>query len=289
MRHSLHLQLVFLLGMALVSSSLARAENCLESIPVTFESGGIELQGQLFFAGEKLPSQVAIYLAGFPPSERGDSTLLVRPICEAGWGVLYFHYRGTRSIRGRFSIAHALEDAHAAVAFIKTTYSPVTLAVVGHSFGGLVALQVGARTKAGLCIVAISAPNPGLIGANFAQNPEARKGWAEVFNSFVGPNKPITSADGRAEATYFVEHAASLDITGHAEALSKKRLLLIGASEDGLVPVTAHHDPLVAGLHDYERIPLTEMVIDTDHNYTTRGKVLAAIVSAWLVEVCLSL
>ena len=73
---------------------------------------------------------------------------------RGGWNVLTLHYRGSWGSAGAFSLAHCVEDVEAATAFLrdpatvaKFSLEPGKVVVMGHSLGGFLAADLGARDQ----------------------------------------------------------------------------------------------------------------------------------------------
>jgi alpha/beta superfamily hydrolase len=79
-----------------------------------------------------------VLLHGNPGNERNLD--LAQALRRAGYGVLFFNYRGSWGSGGTFSRTHALEDAHAALAFARSDQAADACGAPGHSMGGWIAL-----------------------------------------------------------------------------------------------------------------------------------------------------
>jgi hypothetical protein len=66
------------------------------------------------------------------------------------------------------------------------------------------------------------------------------------------------------------------------ESLSQKTLLLIGSLRDEEVPMEGHYTPLVNALEKYQPQRLSQVILDTDHSFTTQRIKLAREIIAWL-------
>ena len=81
-------------------------------------SHGVGLNALLFVASGKGPHPTVILMHGLPGNERNLD--LAQAIRRAGWDVLTFTYRGAWGSPGDFSIANAMEDTAAALAFARS-------------------------------------------------------------------------------------------------------------------------------------------------------------------------
>jgi hypothetical protein len=91
--------------------------------PASFTEMAVPSHGQtlfgLFHAADGAGNHPNIVLLhGFPGYEQNLD--LARMLRRAGWNVLALHYRGSWGVGGDFSIAHAMEDTDAMVAFVRS-------------------------------------------------------------------------------------------------------------------------------------------------------------------------
>ncbi len=120
---------------------------------VQIPSHGVLLNGLVYVASGAGPHPVVLLLHGFPGNERNLD--LAQAIRRAGWDVLFFDYRGSWGSPGEFSFTHAMEDTQAAIVYLrdpatakKFRADPGYLVLIGHSMGGMIAANVGARDAA---------------------------------------------------------------------------------------------------------------------------------------------
>ena len=126
MRHIL----AFSLLIALALSPAVRAENSAittdpprdASFPATMDAFQLPTHGKLvnalaYLAAGRGPHPTVVLLHGFPGNERNLD--LAQAIRRAGWNVLYFNYRGAWGSPGDFSFSHCIEDAEAALAWLR--------------------------------------------------------------------------------------------------------------------------------------------------------------------------
>src|SRR5439155_12558949 len=106
-------------------------------------SGGIGLNAVLFEAAGAGPHATVILMHGLPGNERNLD--LAQAIRRCGWDVLTFTYRGAWGSPGDFSIANAMEDTAAALAFTRSAEAAKLgidsrhIVLAGHSMGGATA------------------------------------------------------------------------------------------------------------------------------------------------------
>src|SRR4051812_36251821 len=113
-------------------------------------SHGASMNALLFAASGKNPHPTVILMHGLPGNERNLD--LAQAVRRAGWNVLTFTYRGAWGSEGDFSISNAIEDARAALGFLRPDEAmrahridPSRLVVAGHSMGGFAAAATVVR------------------------------------------------------------------------------------------------------------------------------------------------
>src|SRR5262249_30759002 len=88
------------------------------STEMTVPSHGEQLLGILYAAAGAGNHPTVVLLHGFRGFEQNLD--LAQAIRRAGWNVLALHYRGSWKVGGTFSLAHAIEDANAMIAFVRS-------------------------------------------------------------------------------------------------------------------------------------------------------------------------
>lgn len=128
-----------------------------------------EMNALMFQAAGGGPHPTLLLLHGLPGNERNLD--LAQAARRAGWNVLTFTYRGAWGSEGTFSIQHAVEDSHAALAWLRSEAAardfgvdPARIVVAGHSMGGYMAARASAYDKAGCRDGGAGADRPRLTG-----------------------------------------------------------------------------------------------------------------------------
>jgi acetyl esterase/lipase len=165
-----------------------------------------------------------------------EDVILAQAIRRAGWNVLTLHYRGSWGSPGVFSIAHVLEDADAAVAFVrrpdvagKFGIDTRRIVVGGHSMGGFAAAAHARRDPNLAGVVLIDAWNVGADADEFSKIPKdslasaASKAFDDLGNSLQG-------ATALGVAQEIIAHRAEWNYLPWAPQLAHVSLLVIGAS-----------------------------------------------------------
>ncbi|MGH8542537.1 MAG: alpha/beta hydrolase family protein [Gammaproteobacteria bacterium] len=255
--------------------------------PVVIRSQGAKLSGIVYVAQGPGPHPAVILLHGYPGNERNLD--LAHAIRRAGWNLLFFHYRGSWGSEGRFSIAHAIADTHAAVAFTRSAEfirkyrtDPARLAVIGHSMGGYIAFEATAEDSSLRCAASLAGANLGKFGELAQQSAE----FASQLAYYIDDANAIVGDAGQAAVARWMAHAPDYDLRRLVPKLAGKSLLLLGAEGDTIVPLDQHHEPLAEALRKSGHGDLTVETLDSDHVFSSRRIALAHIVINWLNNRC---
>ena len=253
---------------------------------IAFLSAGERLNGLLYVAAGTGPHPVVLLLHGNPGNER--SLDVAQAVRRAGYTVLYFDYRGNWGSGGLFSRTHALEDVSAALRWVRSPavarqYGIDTsrVALVGHSMGGWLALMSAAADPKVACVGALDARNVGAYGRQLQRNRAADSALVAANDSLTAPGAPYR-AEGRGAAlvTEMKANAERWDVTGKAQALSGRPVLLVAAV------FKADQDTLAAALGRAGARRVTALAWPTDHSFSDRRIALARTVVDWLRSAC---
>lgn len=244
--------------------------------PVQIESSGSRMFGVLYLAQGAGPHPTAILLHGFPGNER--NTDLAQALRRAGWNVLLFQYRGAWGSEGKFSFGGAIADARAAIDFLSATAADNrvdmrSVVLIGHSFGGFVALNeaVADPRVAGVVFIA---------GASFPAGMNAAT--AEVAAAAIDAARGgITTTTGRELVAEVIAHADEWDLTRVAAKLSDRPILFVAGTRDQTVPIDTNHRPIFAAFQRAGNQEVTEVILDADHAFSDKRIALIRAVVGW--------
>lgn len=237
-------------------------------------SGGVEINGLAYLAGGAGPHPTVVLFHGLPGNEKNLD--LAQAIRRAGWNVVTLNYRGSWGSPGAFSFTGDLEDAKAALAYVRAAANAARLGVdtrriviMGHSMGGWVTAITGGSDPDVAGAVLISAADMGAsadaplraLVAMTKDNMETLAG--------VTPESLARQIGGLGEHTFA---AAAPGLARHP--------LLVLTSDDGL---QAGADKLVM---DIKRRggPVAVVHIATDHGYSTARIRLESEIITWLAR-----
>jgi len=253
-------------------------------VPVLIPSHGSNMNGMVYTAQGKGPNPTVVLLHGFPGNEKNLD--LAQALRRAGWNVLFFHYRGAWGSQGAFSLDHAVEDVSSALTFLRSEENLYRFRVdagrivlIGHSMGGFMALRTVVDDPDIRGVVSIAGGNISEFG-RWAMESKENEALYEVYVTESSP--PLNGIDILYLIKDVMENQEKWDLRTHAESLSQKILLLIGALRDEEVPMEGHYTPFVDALEKYQPQRLSQVILDTDHSFTTQRIKLAREIVAWL-------
>ena len=260
---------------------------------VSVVSGGARMNGLIYVASGAGPHPVVLFLHGFPGNEKNLD--LAQAVRRAGWDAVYFDYRGSWGSGGTFSFANALEDVAAWLAWIgepanaaKYRYDPARLAILGHSFGGWLALLTAPKQPPGVCVGALAAWNVGWL-AQHLEEPALREAAEATKSDFRDAADPAggplhTTADALHKE--LASAPADWNYLSAAGALKSRSLLLVAATRDTADEDPAMHERLARAIRGAGGARVQSVALEDDHVFSGSREHLAEVVTGWLNGDC---
>jgi len=237
-------------------------------------SGDVEINGIAYTAAGAGPHPAMLLLHGYPGNEKNLD--LAQAVRRAGWTVVTINYRGSWGSPGNFSFAGNLDDAAAALAYLRDPANAETLGIdparivlAGHSMGGWVTAMTAERDHDLAGAILISAPNMGAVG----RIPRDR-----LIGLTSTSMESLAGVSAESMADELAGHADALDWTPAAAALAGPPMLILSA-EDGLAPMT---DALSGAVRGAGGAEVTDVHVDTDHSWSDSRIRLESEVIGWL-------
>lgn len=262
---------------AVTADAPADAANPARLAQVRYPSAGVAVPARFFLASGAGKHGTVLLLHGFPGTELNLD--LARAMQRAGWNVLAIHYRGVWGAPGKFSFAHTIEDARAALTWLRAPdnagkYGVDTgkIVTLGHSMGGFDTVMLGGDPKIAGFVMISAADIGGWAG--FLDTPAKRMAAeAEFADDISYTNMTFTEM-----ADEIVANSKSWDWRTRA-ATMKGRPVLIVDSNDGLKPA---NDAAAAAITAAGGPAPTQIKFETDHSYNDHRIALASAVVGWL-------
>ena len=205
------------------------------TLPRAIQSGGVNLNAVLYTAACIGPHPTALLFHGLPGNEQNID--LAQAMRRSGWNVLAIHYRGSWGGPGVFSFQHCLEDATAALNWVRNAGGDANsridsdrIVLIGHSMGGFVAAHFSAERPEVWGAVIISSVDLGRsFGSENQEGSEARidenVGFGAGLHILAGTSSEALAKEARA-------HAERWQLTNYASRLAGRPLLIV-TSDDG--------------------------------------------------------
>jgi pimeloyl-ACP methyl ester carboxylesterase len=249
---------------------------------LNIDSDGHNMLGFLLRAQGPGPHPTAVILHGFPGHE-GHSDL-AHVLHRAGWNSVLFHYRGAWGSEGEFSFSNMIDDVHACLFHLRgpewaETVQAERIVLIGHSMGGWAALMAAIDDAEVQETVFIAGFNLGSMAPFITESGFNRKLVEASFGPLV---RPLGGADPSRLIDEIVLNGEGWDLIGNAKRMINLRVLMIGAARDNTAIPELHHIPLSKGLKDIGMRSLTDVILDSDHNFSDRRIELCRTVLDWL-------
>ncbi len=241
---------------------------------------GVEINGVIYAPAGVGPHPVVILFHGMPGNEQNLD--LAQALRRAGWNVLTLHFRGSWGSHGIYSYQHQLEDAQAAVEFVrdprndaKYALDPGRVVLAGASTGGFDAVLTAAAQPAIRALVLISASDD--AGEAVAASSDPHK-WHDWIHDTFDEMESLMGCTPDSLAHELLAHAHAWSFAAVAPRLTHTPMLMITA-EDGLrVENEAFAQAIVAaGGSAPARVHM-----QTDHPYSDHRIALQEAVVNWL-------
>ena len=266
---------------SVISDPVPDPMNPPRSAEVLVASHGMGMNGLFYLAGGAGPHPTMVLLHGFPGNEQNLD--LAQAIRRAGWNVLTLHYRGAWGSPGLFSIKHVLEDADAAMIFVrrpdiadKFGIDTHRIVLGGHSMGGF-ASAAHARVDARLLgVLLIDAWNVGADGQELASASRAARA-ALVARNFDDIGNSLHGATAASTAEEIMAHRIDWNFQSWAKDLTHSPLLIIGASK-----AYGEANRRLADAVTRAGGKVVAITLPSDHSFQDHRIALAAEVVDWL-------
>jgi pimeloyl-ACP methyl ester carboxylesterase len=271
---------------AVVADQVRDARTPAASIGVRIPSGGVQINGYLMQASGPAPHPTVLLLHGFPGYE--GMLDVGEAIRRAGFDVLAFHYRGSWGSDGQFSFAGSIDDALAALAWLREPANAARFRVdtsriyaVGHSMGGFMAVMAAARTHDLKGLVYLSGWDIGSEVATWRGAPSAA-----VLADYRESASRVQGATGDALVAEMLAHQHEWSLATVAPRIADRPILMtVARHEEEDNPPAVNHEPLLRALRSAGAKRLETQWFETDHAYSDTRIALASAVVQWLNHV----
>ena len=258
-------------------------------VVVAIPSHGVGLNGFLYLPQGTGRHRVVVLLHGYPGVEKDLD--LAQALRRAGYAVLYFDYRGSWGTGGTFSYGNAIVDAASALAWVRSPsvagrygLELERLSVIGHSFGGWLALVTAAADPAVTCVAAFAPGDRAAQTRTWQSRPAERAAMrASLAQTMDSQSGPIRARPGDV-LRELEAHAESWALASQAPHLRDRPLLLVTGKRD--TPHMVVRDTLLAALQRAGAAHVRDVVLDDDHTFSAHRIGTAQLVVDWLGQDC---
>ncbi|MDI2125755.1 alpha/beta hydrolase family protein [Yinghuangia seranimata] len=254
------------------------------TVPVAFESGGVDLFGVLHVPGGPGPHPVVVLLHGFPGNERNFD--LAHAFSRAGFAALVCHYRGSWGVGGSWSWSNVLADAARLAEGVREDafaaahrLDPARVALVGHSLGGFAALHVAAADSGVRAVASVAGFDFGAVGLRIRADDAVRAAYVDGFGG--DSLRPLAGTSSKALVDEMAANADAWGLTTLAPMLADRPVLLLAGERDTVAPPAAHFAPLVEA-YGAQVKALEHRLFPTDHAFADHRVALARTLLAFL-------
>jgi dienelactone hydrolase len=200
-------------------------------------------------------------LHGVPGVEKNLD--LAYALRDAGWNILYFHYRGCWGSEGDYSFTGLVDDVWAAMDWLvrQPSVDRQRMALTGSSMGGYATLAAGAadsRFKALAPMCPLADPGTAPLA------PEMAVEFASMLHG-------ITSVELQRQWNSLPP------LTAYADQFAGRQILLVTGDRDELFP-PAHYSSLLAAVPGLR----WQRFAEADHAFSTCRAQLVETVVTWL-------
>jgi len=258
---------------------------------VAIRSHGVRMNGLVYLAAGAGTHPVVLFLHGYPGNEKNLD--LAQAVRRAGYHAVYFDYRGMWGSGGTFSFEHALEDVAAVLAWArapetaaKYRFDTQHLALVGHSFGGWLALMTAGGEPRSVCVAGMAAWNVGAAAQRFPAHPDERTAALDDFRATTDPEGGPVRASASDLFDAMVAHATTWDYLGQASVIGNRPLLLVAATHDSPDEDVPMHRMMAKALRAAGAKKVTLATYDDDHPFSSHRIALAGVLTQWLRANC---
>jgi len=253
-------------------------------IEVSIPAHGELLTGTFYAAAGEGPHPTIVTLHAFPGYEKNLD--LAQSLRRIGYNVLYFDYRGIWGGPADFSVAAGYQDAASAVEFVTSAdnandlrIDPDNIILLGHSFGAVAALEIGAKHPDVRCVISLAPEDMTLM----VGSEKDRQGLARYTDNL----RVVSGYSGQQLVDDLLAHREEWAMTTTVKALGKKPYLIIGGALDNNFDRSEVARVIESGI-GAGATAITALVIDNaDHSFSAKRIELTREVAGWLEQSCL--
>ena len=249
-------------------------------------SGEDFIVGRMYLAEGEEAKATILLLHGFPGALLNLD--IAANLQGKGWNVLVINYRGAWGSQGNYSFANAIEDVQATLKYIKqpeiakeNRIDVERIGLVGHSFGGFLALKTASLDPSIQVVASLSGANFSLFIKMIEQNPELE---TKILTMLHDAAFFLNESTGEKLIQEVRDHEDEWNTFLFAPTIADRKLLITAVSHDEELPKEYFHDPLVQVLESAGSTFET-VLFESDHNYLDKREELTSTLHEWLLKI----
>jgi len=250
---------------------------------VSIPSHGELLTGTFYTAAGEGPHATIVMLHAFPGYEKNLD--LAQSLRRVGYNVLYFDYRGIWGGPSDFSVASGYEDAASAINFVTNPKNSEKLRIdrseiilLGHSYGAVAALDVGATHTDVQCVVSLAPEDMTLmVGSLEDQQSLAR---------YTDNLRVVSGYSGQDLIDDLLAQGEEWAMTTTVKSIGNKPYLIIGGALDSNFDASEVARVVAAGEAAGASAITSSVIKNADHSFSAKRIELAIAVADWLGSSC---
>jgi len=258
---------------------------------IYFYKDSLKIQGWFYKSAKNELSPIVILLHGYPDQDK-DVLGLGKFLSIEGFNVLCLNYIGTYKSEGLWDPVSSIQSVEAAIDFInsedfkrKYTVDPVGKTIIGHSFGGGMAVLGSLYDSSITKVISIAGGDLGVLGNQISEDPDFAKEHQQFLDRAISDSTVSRSLGGKKiHEIYGKILIEDFNLKDYCEQLSKKNILLIGGWNDYAIKVEDHMLPLYRCLQQSNPERLNIKAFETDHSFNSVIMELKQKVLEWIKE-----
>jgi uncharacterized protein len=284
-RMSMHLAVMVTL--AAVTAAAAFAQHRPTSVPVEFRVGDDVIRGRFFQTAAPTPLATVALIPGFGGNPNDVLELGAR-LSARDVNVLIFNNRGVQNSDGTLTYANALDDAGAALGWLRAPATrarfrvdPTRVVLGGHSFGGSIAILHAARDTSVRHVISIAGADHAVYARRVREEPGYRDAIRKVLADARAPRGTVR-LDPDAVIDDIVANESAYSHPPNAPRFAGRSVLLVGGWDDHTCPIEREILPMYRALEAVPGSDASILAYADGHSFGTSRDELAADIHAWL-------
>jgi alpha-beta hydrolase superfamily lysophospholipase len=279
-----------LLAMAVASAVAAsplEAQQSGQPVDVEFRVGSDTIRGRFFPSAASTPLATLVLVPGFG-GHPSDVLELGGRLSARDVNVLMFNNRGVQNSGGTLTYRNALDDAGAAVAWLRApgqrtrfNVDPARVILGGHSFGGAIAILHAARDTNVRGVLSIAGADHSTYARRFREEPGYRDVLLGVLANARAPQSTVR-LDPNGLIEDIIANDSAYSHPRHAQSFARRPVLLVGGWNDLVCPVERELLPMYRALRAVPGSDATLIAYPDGHSFSASREQLANDVHAWL-------